>query len=304
MAITASMVKELREITSAGMMDCKKALTETNGDIDAAVKLLREQGLLKNEKKSGRITAEGIAQFSISDDGKSGAIVEVNSETDFVAKNEEFKKFVNKLAEMVLSGNYKDLESFKQANYDGNDTVETALGSLIAKIGENMSLRRINKLEVSEGIVSGYLHAGGKIAVLVSLSSKADKKSLENLGKDVSMQVASMNPRFLSTNDVDDEYIKTEKEVLMHQAMNEGKPANIAEKMVEGRLKKQFKEACLLEQDFVKDGDITVKALIEQTSKEIGSPIEVVSFIRYEVGEGIEKKEENFAEEVAKQMGK
>ncbi len=303
MAITAKMVKELREITSAGMLDCKKALTETDGDIQAAVKLLREQGLLKNEKKSGRVTAEGISAFSISEDGKSGAVVEVNSETDFVAKNEEFKSFVAKLADLVLAGDFKDVEDFKQAKYSDEENVETALGTLIAKIGENMSLRRIEKLSVSNGVISGYLHGGGKIAVLVALESGADKAGLSALGKDIAMQIASMNPKFISTESVDEEYIESEKKILMQQALNEGKPENIAEKMVAGRLKKQFKETCLLEQDFVKDGDLTVKALIANKAKELGSDIVVAKMVRYEVGEGIEKKEENFAEEVAKQMG-
>lgn len=305
MAITAQMVKELRELTSAGMLDCKKALGETNGDIQAAVKLLREQGLMKTEKKSGRITAEGLSAFVISEDKKTAAIVELNSETDFVAKNSEFRGFVDKLAELVLAGDFEDVDAFKQSKYAGSDdTVETALAGLIAKIGENMTLRRIAKLEVKEGVVAGYLHAGGKIAVLVSLESSADAAILTELGEDIAMQVASMNPRFISSDDVDDDFIESEKKILMQQALNEGKPENIAEKMVIGRLKKELKESCLLEQDFVKNSDYTIKSLVAEKVKSSGADIVVAEMKRYEVGEGLEKKEENFAEEVAKQMGK
>lgn len=304
MAISASMVKELREMTSAGMMDCKKALAETNGDMEAAVKYLREQGLMKQEKKAGRIAAEGIAMTECSEDLKSAAIVEVNSETDFVAKNAEFVDFAKTLCKLQLENDFGvDVEALKKAKYPtSNDDVDTTLKTLIAKIGENMTLRRIDKLSVDQGVVASYLHAGGKIAVLLALKSEGDKSQLELLGKDIAMQVASMNPKFISSDDVDAEYIANEKEVLMQQALNEGKPANIAEKMVQGRLNKELKEVCLLEQEFVKDSDFTIKSLIADKAKALGADIEIVAFRRFEVGEGLEKKQENFAEEVAKQM--
>lgn len=304
MAITAQMVKELREMTSAGMMDCKKALAETNGDMEAAVKFLREQGLMKQEKKAGRIAAEGIAMTASSDDSKSAAIVEVNSETDFVAKNQEFVNFAQGLCELQLSGDFnEDVEALKAAKFPGSDDdVDTTLKTLIAKIGENMTLRRIAKLSVDKGVVATYLHAGGKIGVLLAMESEGDKAELEALGRDIAMQVASMNPKFISSDDVDAEFIANEKEVLMQQAINEGKPANIAEKMVEGRLNKELKEVCLLEQEFVKDSDFTIKSLIADKAKALGADIKVVAFKRFEVGEGLEKKQENFAEEVAKQM--
>lgn len=304
MAITAQMVKELREMTSAGMMDCKKALAETNGDMEAAVKFLREQGLMKQEKKAGRIAAEGIAMTASSGDSKSAAIVEVNSETDFVAKNQEFVNFAQGLCELQLSGDFnEDVEALKAAKFPGSDDdVDTTLKTLIAKIGENMTLRRIAKLSVDKGVVATYLHAGGKIGVLLAMESEGDKAELEALGRDIAMQVASMNPKFISSDDVDAEFIANEKEVLMQQAINEGKPANIAEKMVEGRLNKELKEVCLLEQEFVKDSDFTIKSLIADKAKALGADIKVVAFKRFEVGEGLEKKQENFAEEVAKQM--
>lgn len=304
MAITAQMVKELREMTSAGMMDCKKALAETNGDMEAAVKFLREQGLMKQEKKAGRIAAEGIAMTASSDDSKSAAIVEVNSETDFVAKNQEFVNFAQGLCELQLAGDFQeDVEALKAAKFLGSDDdVDTTLKTLIAKIGENMTLRRIAKLSVDKGVVATYLHGGGKIGVLLAIESEGDKTELEALGRDIAMQVASMNPKFISSDDVDAEFIANEKEVLMQQAINEGKPANIAEKMVQGRLNKELKEVCLLEQEFVKDSDFTIKSLIADKAKALGADIKVVAFKRFEVGEGLEKKQENFAEEVAKQM--
>lgn len=305
MSITASMVKELRELTSAGMMDCKKALNETNGDMEAAVKYLREQGLMKSEKKSGRITSEGLAAFEIAPCNQAAAVVEVNSETDFVAKNDDFKSFVALCAKTALHSQTSDVEKLKQAKIEGTDeTIEQRLQGLIATIGENMSLRRVEYMHVDKGRVCGYLHGAGKIAVLVSLATEAAKDELAELGEDIAMQIASMNPRFISSDDVDEDFIASEKEILMHQAMNEGKPANIAEKMVMGRLQKQLKENCLLEQEFVKNGDFTIKQLIADKAKALGSEIKVEKMVRFEVGEGIEKKCENFAEEVAKQMGK
>ena len=303
MEITASMVKELRDKTNAGMMDCKKALKETNGDIEKAIDYLREKGLSQAAKKSGRIAAEGLTTALISADGKKGVVIEVNSETDFVAKNEEFKSFVTEAAQAVLDNEPADLEALKAVALAEGKTVQDTLTDKIAKIGENMSLRRFGVVKVNNGVVAGYIHGGGKISVAVALESEGDKETLEVLGKDLAMQVAAMNPKYVSTEDVDDEFIAHEKEILIAQALNEGKPRNIVEKMVEGRLNKELKEICLLEQVFVKDSDMTVKKVIAETAKKIGSDIKVAGVLRYEVGEGIEKKSENFADEVAKQMG-
>lgn len=301
--ITASMVKELRVATNAGMMDCKKALKQTDGDMQQAIDLLREKGLAKAAKKADRIAAEGLVAISISDDNKKGAVLEVNSETDFVAKNDEFKDFVNTTAKIVVNGKFKDIEELKNAKYlDTENTVQEVLTSKIATIGENMSLRRFVTVEVSNGALVDYIHGAGKIGVLIGLESEATSEELHELGKDLAMQVAAMNPKYVTKDDVDQEYLNHEKEILMAQALNEGKPQAIVEKMVIGRLQKQLKEICLVEQPFVKDGDITVAKLIENTAKKLGKKIKLAHVIRYEVGEGIEKKSENFAEEVAKQM--
>jgi elongation factor Ts len=303
MEITASMVKELRDKTNAGMMDCKKALKETNGDIEKAIDYLREKGLSQAAKKSGRIAAEGLTTALISADGKKGVVIEVNSETDFVAKNEEFKSFVTEAAQAVVDEDPKDLEALKTVVMANGKTVQDTLTDKIAKIGENMSLRRFGEVKVGNGVVVGYIHGGGKISVVVALESEGDKEELSVLGKDLAMQVAAMNPKYVSTEDVDAEFIAHEKEILIAQALNEGKPKNIVEKMVEGRLNKELKEICLLEQAFVKDADLTVKKVIAETAKKLGSDIKVAGVLRYEVGEGLEKKSENFADEVAKQMG-
>ena len=303
MEITASMVKELREKTNAGMMDCKKALKETNGDIEKAIVYLREKGLLQAAKKSSRIASEGLTTALISADEKKGVVIEVNSETDFVAKNEEFKSFVEETAKAVLDNDPKDLEDLKALVLKEGKTVQEALTDKIATIGENMSLRRFGEVKVDKGLVVDYIHGGGKISVLVALESEGDKEVLKVLGKDIAMQVAAMSPKYISMEDVDEEFIAQEKEILTAQALNEGKPQNIVEKMVLGRLNKELKEICLLEQAFVKDPDLTVKKVISDTAKKIGSDIKVAGVIRYEVGEGLEKKSENFADEVAKQMG-
>ncbi len=303
-AVTAKLVKELRELTSAGMMDCKKALVEVDGNIEEAVKLLREKGLLKAAKKAGRIAAEGVTAFAIADDHKKAVILEVNSETDFVAKNENFIDFVNGLATMLLAGDYADVDALKAAKYgDSNETVEIALNNLIAKIGENMSIRRFDYL-TSDGFINGYLH-GGKMAVLVDFATDADAKEIDTLTKDVAMQIAAMSPKFVAPENVDQAYLESERAILLEQAKNENeasnkpKPMNIVEKMVEGRMKKMLKEICLVEQVFVKDGDYTVGSLVDKKAKELGKELKVRSFVRYEVGEGIEKKEEDFAAEVA-----
>lgn len=302
MAVTASMVKELREMTGAGMMDCKKILVEADGNMDKAIELLREKGLAKAAKKAGRVAAQGLVKFAISEDGTKAAMVEVNSETDFVAKNEEFIIFVEGLAKLALDNEAADLEAFSALPFEGS-TVKDVLTEKIAKIGENMNIRRFTRMDQTGVKYVGYLHGNGKIGVVVGLETEAPISDVSVCGKDVAMQVASMNPKFLDESQVDPEYLENEKKILVQQALNEGKSADIVEKMVTGRLKKELKETCLVEQKFVKDNDLTVKQYVENTAEEIDKSIKVVSMARYEVGEGIEKKEENFAEEVAKQMG-
>ena len=290
--ITASQVKELREITGAGMMDCKKVLTETDGDMEKAMELLRERGIAKAAKKSDRVAAEGLVDCYISEDGKVGAIVEVNSETDFVAQNEEFKTFVMDIAKQVAEKNPANVEELlaQESITEAGKTVQEVLTDKIAKIGENMNIRRFERFE-STGLVEKYIHGDGKIAVLVDFA-KGDKA----IAKDVCMQIAAAKPEYLKREDVPAERVEKEMEILKAQAMNEGKPAEIAEKMVQGRLGKFYGEICLVEQDFVKDSDKKVSKVLEENNAEI------VRFARFEKGEGIEKKEENFAEEVANQL--
>lgn len=302
MEVTAGMVKELRERTGAGMMDCKKVLVETSGDMEKAIELLREKGLAKAAKKAGRIASQGLVKLAFSADGKKAAVIEVNSETDFVAKNEEFIEFVDVLAGMALDAASEDMESFMALPYKDEGTVQDALNSKIAKIGENMNVRRFAKCQTPGVVYVGYTHGNGKIGVIVGFETEATAEEINTMGRDVAMQIASMNPKFVDESSIDPEYIESEKSILVHQALNEGKPADIVEKMVAGRLKKELKEICLVEQKFVKDGEISVQQYIENSARAIGKAVKVVEMVRYEVGEGIEKKEENFAEEVAKQM--
>ena len=301
MAITAQMVKELRESTGAGMMDCKKALQEAEGNMERAVDILREKGLSKAAKKADRIAAEGLVAIEINEDNTVASMVEVNSETDFVAKNEDFKTFVKDAAVMALSTESTDVAGLLAETHAEGQSLQDVLNERTAKIGEKLDLRRFVKL-TTEGQVAGYIHGGGKIGVLVEMATTARDAEVITMGRDIAMQVAAMNPKYVSRNDVDAEYIAHETEILTQQALNEGKPANIVEKMIKGRLEKQLKEVCLLEQPFVKNGDLTIKQLVAETAKKVGAEIEVVNVVRFEVGEGIEKKEENFAEEVAKQL--
>ncbi len=290
--VTASLVKELREKTGAGMMDCKKVLTETDGDMEKAIELLRERGIAKAAKKSGRVAAEGLVEAVVSEDGKTGAIIEVNSETDFVAKNEEFKTFVNDVAKQVLETNPKDVEELlaQEAKFEPGKTVQEALVGKIATIGENLSIRRFARFE-SEGLVEKYIHGDGKIAVLVNM-----KKGDAEVAKDICMQIAAARPEYVKREDVPQERVNKEMEILKIQTMNEGKPEAIAEKIVMGRIGKFYEEICLVDQIFVKDSSMKVSELLKQKDAE------VVEFARFEKGEGIEKKEENFAEEVMKQI--
>lgn len=302
--ITAQAVKELRERTGAGMMDCKKALTETNGDMEKAVEVLREKGLAAAAKKAGRVAAEGIVKTFISEDMKKGAMVEVNCETDFVADNAEFIEFAGKVAEMAANNNVSTVEELVALKYNDDKTVQEVLTELIAKIGENMTVRRFEKVAVENGVVQSYIHGGGRIGVLVQLACDSNSSELTQVAKDVCMQIAAANPLFLSENEVDSKALETEKEIYRAQALNEGKPEKIVEKMVEGRIKKYYKEVCLLNQPWIKDADKSISKYLEEKSKEVGSPITVQKYFRFERGEGIEKKEENFAEEVAKMGAK
>lgn len=295
MEVTASLVKELRERTGAGMMDCKKVLVETSGDMEKAIELLREKGLAKAAKKAGRVASQGLVKLAFSADGKKAAAIEVNSETDFVAKNEEFIEFVDILADKALESTSDDMEAFMALPYKEEGTVQDALNNKIAKIGENMNVRRFTKCETPGVVYIGYTHGNGKIGVIVGFETEAAADQISVMGRDVAMQVASMNPKFVDESSIDPAYIESEKNILVHQALNEGKPADIVEKMVTGRLKKELKETCLIEQKFVKDGELSVKQYIDNAAKEIGKAVKVVEMVRYEVGEGIEKKEENFA---------
>lgn len=301
MAITAQMVKELRESTGAGMMDCKKALQEAEGNMERAVDILREKGLSKAAKKADRIAAEGLVAIELNADNTVAAVVEVNSETDFVAKNEDFKTFVKDAAAMALATEKEDVEGLLAETHAEGIALSDVLNNRIAKIGEKLEVRRFAKIS-TDGQVAGYIHGGGKIGVLVEMKTTARDAEVIAIGRDIAMQVAAMNPKYVSRNDVDQEYIAHETEILTQQALNEGKPANIVEKMIKGRLEKQLKEVCLLEQPFVKNPDLTIKQLVAETAKKVGAEIEVARVVRFEVGEGIEKKEENFAEEVAKQL--
>ncbi len=289
--VTAALVKELREKTGAGMMDCKKVLTETDGDLEKAAELLREKGITKAAKKSGRVAAEGMVEAYISEDGKVGAIVEVNSETDFVAKNEEFRKFVTDVAEQIVKNNPANVEELlaEPAIFEEGKTVKESLIGKIATIGENISIRRFARFETSDGLIEKYIHGDGKIAVLVNMTSGS-----KELAKDICMQIAAARPEFVNREQVPAERVEKEKEILKIQTMNEGKPEAIAEKIVLGRINKFYEEICLVDQEFVKEPSKKVSEILKDSK--------VIEFARFETGEGIEKKEENFAEEVMKQL--
>lgn len=307
MAITAAMVKELREATGAGMMDCKKALNETNGDMEKAVEFLREKGLAAMAKKANRVAAEGIVAIKACDCGKAAAIVEVNSETDFVAKNADFQAYVAKVAAQALDTKAETLEAFMAEQWaeDPSVTVEQALSQKIAVIGEKLSIRRFQKVATDNGVVASYIHAGGKIGVVVELETTADGEAVMECGKNVAMQIAAMNPKYVDRSEVPADFIEKEREILKVAAMNENpdKPENIIDKMIIGRLNKELKEVCLVDQVYVKDGDLTVQKYVDSVAKEVGAPVKVKSFVRYETGEGLEKREDDFAAEVAKQAG-
>jgi elongation factor Ts len=302
--ITAALVKELREKTGAGMMDCKKALSETGGDLEAAVDWLRKKGLSAAAKKAGRVAAEGL--IGVAAEGKLGAVVEVNSETDFVARNEGFQGFVREVARLALQSD--DVEKLKAAQFPGSTrNVGDELTHLVATIGENMNLRRAKRLEVGSGAVISYVHNQvgpglGKIGVLVALESSGDPAKLAAAGRPLALHVAAANPLFLDVASVDPAALEREKEVLREQARASGKAENIIEKMVEGRLRKYYEETVLLEQISVLDQETRISKLVEQIGKEVGAPVQVKGFVRFALGEGIEKKESDFAAEVAAQL--
>ena len=291
------------------MMDCKKALTETDGDMEKAVEMLREKGLAASAKKAGRIASEGMVEIHLSEDNKSGAIVEVNSETDFVAKNQVFRDYVAAVAKQASETSAKDMDAFFEEKWavDPQYTVKEALSQQVAVIGENLNIRRFEKYEKAQaGKLVSYVHGGGRIGVLIELACEKECDELVELGKNVAMQIAALKPQFITEKDVPADFIEKETEILTAQAKNDpknaNKPDNIIAKMIEGRLKKELKEFCLVDQPYVKDGDLTVQKYIDSVAKEIGADIQIVRYVRFETGEGLEKKDENFAEEVAKAM--
>ena len=302
MAVTASMVKELRERTGAGMMDCKNALVECDADMEKAIDYLREKGLAKAAKKAGRVAAEGLVKLAFGEENKSAALVEVNSETDFVAKNEEFIDFVDGLAKLALTAESDDIEAFKAMAFEGS-TVQDVLTAKIAKIGENMSVRRLHKMATPGVVYTGYVHNGGQIGVVVGIKTDASQEEINVCAKDVAMQVASMSPKFVDETQVDPEWLAKETEIAKQQLLEEGKPEAMLERIIPGKIKAIKKEVCLVDQKFVKNSDQTVGQYVEAVAKELGKDMQVVEMARFEVGEGIEKKEEDFAAEVAKQMG-
>ena len=314
MAITAAQVKQLREVTGSGMMDCKKALTETNGDMDAAIEYLRKKGQAKAEKKASRIAAEGIC-FIAQDNDNKAAVVEVNSETDFVAQNEKFRTYVAQVANQALNSEAADLDAFmaEAGAEDASKTVKDALVDMIAVISEKLSIRRFQRIEENEGCVVSYLHGQGRIGVIVDAKTDVVNDDVKTALKNVAMQITSMNPKYISAADIDEAYKEHEKEILLAQAIQENeqlpenkrKPQNIIEKMLIGRLNKQFKEICLLDQVYVRaeDGKQTVGQYLDQVGKANGTKIVIKDFVRFETGEGIEKRQDNFAEEVMAQAG-
>ncbi len=309
MAITAAMVKELREMTGAGMMDCKKALTQTDGNMDAAIEYLRENGLAKAVKKAGRIAAEGLCKVLVADDKKKAVVVEVNAETDFVAKNEKFQNFVDQVAAQALETGAADIEGFlaEPCKFDEGKTMQEALAGQIAIIGENMNIRRFQQVKEENGFVASYTHMGGKIGVLIDVETDVVNDAVMEMAKNIAMQAAALKPLYTNRDEVDQSYIDKEKEILTTQAKLEKPDANdkIINGMVMGRINKELKEICLMDQVYVKaeDGKQAVGKYVEEVAKANGAKINIKGFVRYETGEGIEKKEEDFAAEVAAQMG-
>ena len=302
MSVSAKLVKELRDKTGAGMMDCKKALEETNGNVDEAIDVLREKGLSKAAKKADRIAAEGLVRLAFSDDRSQAVVIEVNSETDFVAKNQEFIDFVEKLAEIALTADKNNIDAFMEMTFEGEGTVNDALVQKTAKIGEKLSIRRFEKLDTPGTVYTGYIHGGGSIGVIVGIKTDAAADEINVTGKDVAMQVASMSPKYVTEDEADLAFIENEKKIAREQLLNEGKDEKLIEKIVPGKIKKVLKEVCLLDQKFVKNGDLTVAQYVAESAKDLGKEMAVTEMVRYEVGEGLEKRSDDFAEEVMKQI--
>ncbi len=304
-AVTSAMVKELRERTSAGMMDCKKALVESDGDMEKAIEWLREKGLSQAAKKASRIAAEGVVAQYISEDGTVGVIVEVNCETDFVAKTDNFVNFCNNVAKHIAKANPADVDALLTQAFvdDASKTVADLVSEATVAIGEKISIRRFARYETT-GVVSTYIHMGGKVGVLVEVSTDKQDDEIKVFAHDLALQIAAAKPEAVRREEVDAAKLEKEKEILRAQAINEGKPEKIVDRMVEGRIEKYYKEVCLLEQPFVKDGDKSIKGLMAEVAKATGANLDVVRFARFERGEGIEKRQDNFAEEIAAQMKK
>lgn len=310
MAVTAAMIKELRELTGVGMSTCKEALVESDGNIEKAIEILREKGLAAAAKKAGRIASEGLCYAYITEDNKAGVVVEVNSETDFVAKNQEFKSYVMNVAKQAVNSSAKNMDELFEEKWieDETVTVKEALSQKVAVIGENLNIRRFERfVNDGNGFLVSYIHAEGKVAVLLEFTTELKGEKVLEAGKNVAMQIAAMSPKFVSKDEISDEFLAKEKEILTQQASNdpknEGKPAQIIEKMILGRLNKELKEMCLVDQEYVKEDKMTVKQYVDSVAKELGGNISIKRFARFETGEGLEKKEENFAEEVSKAMG-
>ena len=311
MAVTAAMVKELREMTGAGMMDCKKALAATDGDMDKAMEFLREKGLATAQKKAGRIAAEGIVTTCVVDGGKKAVVVEVNAETDFVAKNEKFRTYVDQVAQQAVATTAADIDAFMAEPWalDTSVTVKEALAAQIAVIGENMNIRRFQQVVEENGFVASYIHGGGKIGVLIDVETDVVNDAVKEMARNVAMQAAALKPMYTDRSEVSEEFIEHEKAILMAQIQNDPKEASKPEKviagMIQGRINKELKEICLMDQVYVKaeDGKQSVEQYVKAVAKENGANIKIKKFVRFETGEGLAKKEENFAEEVAKQMG-
>jgi len=304
-AVTSAMVKELRERTAAGMMDCKKALVESNGDMEKAIEWLREKGLSQAAKKASRIAAEGVVAKYTSEDGSIGVVLEVNCETDFVAKTDNFKTFANNVAKHVALANPADIDALMAQKFvdDETKTISDLVSDATVAIGEKISLRRFERFETT-GVAETYIHLGGKIGVLVEVATDVKNDEVKNFAHDLALQIAAAKPEVVRKEEVDTAKLEKEKEILRAQALNEGKPEKIVDRMVEGRIEKYYKEVCLIEQLFVKDSDKTIKGLMAEIAKATGAKLDVVKFVRFECGEGIEKRKDNFAAEIAEQMAK
>ena len=296
-------IMKLREQTGVGMMDCKKALIATDGDFEEAIKYLREKGMASAAKKASRVAAEGLVNCLVADDKKTAVVLEVNCETDFVARSEQFVALVDKLSKHILTSDAKTVEELLAEQFEDGKTGNDLVAEAVASIGEKISVRRFTKFALDvDGLIASYIHMGGKIGVLVEIKSAGDKAALQELAKNIAMQVAAAKPEFLNKEDVDPAKLENEKEILTAQSRNEGKPEAVIEKMVLGRINKYYKEVCLIEQEYVRDNSMTIKQVVAECEKAVGCPVTVSAFVRYEMGEGIEKRVDNFVDEIAEQL--